>query len=181
VGPAIIGFGKEHKELMEQFRHLSMYGAMISDETRGRVLGAISGSPIIWYNINKKDKEKMLKAILEVSRVLLAAGAKKVFPAIQKHNVLTSIDEIDRIDRSKVRATDLEMMAFHPMGTARMGKDPGASVVDPNLESHEIKGLFVADASVFPSSLGVNPQLTIMAFAKRAAEYIVKNKANYIT
>jgi choline dehydrogenase-like flavoprotein len=60
-------------------------------------------------------------------------------------------------------------MAFHPLGTARAGADPGASVVDPELQVHEVAGLYVADGSVVPSSLGVNPQITIMALAARLA------------
>ena len=60
-----------------------------------------------------------------------------------------------------------------------MGNDPRTSVVDLNLETHDIKGLFVTDGSVFPSSLGVNPQVTIMAFATRAADYIADNFHKY--
>jgi choline dehydrogenase-like flavoprotein len=60
-------------------------------------------------------------------------------------------------------------MAFHPLGTARAGADPAASVVDPHLQVHGIGGLYVADGSVVPSALGVNPQITIMALAARLA------------
>ena len=60
-------------------------------------------------------------------------------------------------------------MAFHPLGTARAGADPARSVVDPHLEVHGVHGLHVADGSVVPSSLGVNPQITIMALALSVA------------
>jgi choline dehydrogenase-like flavoprotein len=70
-------------------------------------------------------------------------------------------------------------MAFHPLGTCRMGNDPRKAVLDLNLESHDIKGLFVPDGSPFPSSLGVNPQVTIMAFATRTADYIASNINRY--
>jgi len=60
-------------------------------------------------------------------------------------------------------------MAFHPLGTARADADRSRGVVDPNLGVHGIAGLHIADGSVVPSSLGVNPQLTIMALATRLA------------
>jgi len=63
-------------------------------------------------------------------------------------------------------------MAFHPLGTCAMGADPRRSVVNFELESHDVKGLYVMDASAIPDSLGVNPQITIMAIAMRAARIL---------
>jgi choline dehydrogenase-like flavoprotein len=65
-----------------------------------------------------------------------------------------------------------EVSAFHPLGTARIGLTPQRGFVDPQLESWELDGLYVVDGSVLPTSLVVNPQLTIMAFATRAADHI---------
>jgi choline dehydrogenase-like flavoprotein len=60
-------------------------------------------------------------------------------------------------------------MAFHPLGTARAGADPRRSVTDASGLVHGVPGLYVADASVVPTALGVNPQITIMALAARMA------------
>ena len=68
----------------------------------------------------------------------------------------------------------LTTVGFHPMGTCRMGRDPEVSVVGPFGEAHSLPGLFVADASIFPSCLGVNPQVSIMAFATRTAWHIAE-------
>jgi choline dehydrogenase-like flavoprotein len=73
------------------------------------------------------------------------------------------------LDERGVRPAQLRLEAFHPMGTARMGSSSSASVVGPSGEAHDVPGLFVADASVLPTSLGANPQLTIMAVARRVA------------
>ncbi len=70
-------------------------------------------------------------------------------------------------------------MAFHPMGTCRMGADPKRSVVNSFGESYDIKNLFIVDASIFPSSLGVNPQESIMAFSTRSAFYVLENERRY--
>jgi choline dehydrogenase-like flavoprotein len=63
-------------------------------------------------------------------------------------------------------------MAFHPLGTARAGSDPAMSVVDPQLQVRGAPGVYVADGGVVPSSLGVNPQITIMALAARLARQL---------
>jgi choline dehydrogenase-like flavoprotein len=81
------------------------------------------------------------------------------------------------LDERAVRPGELRLEAFHPMGTARMGSDPRSSVVAPSGETHDVPGLFVADASVLPTSLGANPQLTIMAVARRIARGVAERLA----
>ena len=66
------------------------------------------------------------------------------------------------------------------MGTCRMGKDPKKSVVNRELESHEVKGLFICDASILPTSTLVNPQMTIMAFATRLGFWLKENREQYL-
>jgi choline dehydrogenase-like flavoprotein len=64
------------------------------------------------------------------------------------------------------------------MGTCQMGAERRTSVVDPYGESWDVKNLFIADASIFPTCLGVNPMESIMAFANRTADYIHRMKLN---
>jgi len=64
------------------------------------------------------------------------------------------------------------LISTHTQGGCRMGDDPTKSVVDHRGESHEVKRLFVADASLIPRTLSVNPSLTVMALATRQAEHI---------
>jgi choline dehydrogenase-like flavoprotein len=89
--------------------------------------------------------------------------------------VINSPAEVEKFSDLKVHAGDFTTMAFHPMGTCRMGANKKKSVVDLNLETWQLRNLFIADASVFPTSLGVNPQETIWAFATKCAEHISKN------
>jgi choline dehydrogenase-like flavoprotein len=56
-----------------------------------------------------------------------------------------------------------------------MGSDPRKSIVDDHCQTHDVKGLFVIDGSVTPTSLGVNPQVTILAIAEKSAEWIAGN------
>jgi len=80
------------------------------------------------------------------------------------------------VRRAQVRAQDLVLMAFHPLGTARADARPDHGVVDGELCLHDMENVWVADASMIPSSIGVNPQITIMALATRLA-YALLGKA----
>ncbi|MGH7269689.1 MAG: GMC family oxidoreductase, partial [Polyangiaceae bacterium] len=80
----------------------------------------------------------------------------------------------DRLDVSALRSHSVPLTAVHPMGTMRMGEDPRVSVVRSTGEHHQIKGLFVADGSLFPTSIGVPPQISIYAFALHLAPRVVE-------
>jgi choline dehydrogenase-like flavoprotein len=84
--------------------------------------------------------------------------------------VLHNAAEARALQELRLKPTDIEMMAFHPQGTCRMGEDPAQAVVDSYGRHHGTRNLLVADASLFPSSCKVNPQITIMALATRIAE-----------
>ena len=108
-----------------------------------------------------------------LAQVFFAAGAKVV------HTPIAGFDVLDLAARSRRRCGarrsapwDLDLSAYHPLGTARMGRDPATSVVDADHQLHDTPGLYVVDGAAVPSSLGVNPQITIMALATRAAEKI---------
>jgi choline dehydrogenase-like flavoprotein len=74
--------------------------------------------------------------------------------------------------RRGVRQGEIPIASTHPQSTCRMGADPRTSVVDAWGASHEVRGLFVADMSVFPTSLGAPPQITTAALADRTARHI---------
>ncbi len=78
-------------------------------------------------------------------------------------------DDLSALRGREIRARDITLMAFHPLGTARADARPANGVVDGDLKLWGVDGLYVSDASVLPSSLGVNPQITIMALATRLA------------
>jgi choline dehydrogenase-like flavoprotein len=93
---------------------------------------------------------------------MLAGGASWVTCAIRGAQRTSDPDALaSAIAPATIR--DVTMYAAHPMSTMRMGIDPETSVVDPSGFAHRLRGLSVADASVFPTSLGVNPQLTVLA------------------
>ena len=161
---------------MEQFDHLACFGFMVTDEGRGWIRWLPNGDPIIYYSIRRNEIGKFVKALRFMSEVFLAAGAREIYTGLRPIPIVTpetGLKGFDRLMESRsVRRTDFELAAFHPLGTCRMGADPSRSVVNSYGEVHGYKNLFIADGSVFPSPLGVNPQETIMAFATRTAEHI---------
>ncbi len=177
---ALPGVGEDHKYIASRYNHLAAFGVMVSDTTRGRVRpGHFGYAFTAFYSLNQTDAERLHKGIGYVADIFFAAGAKRVFTGCYAKPVLDSRQDLAAFREIRVRPWHFEVMAFHPLGTCRMGNDPRDSVVNLNLESHDIKGLFIPDGSPFPSSLGVNPQLTIMAFATRCADHIAGKIARY--
>jgi choline dehydrogenase-like flavoprotein len=157
---------------MEQYRHVATFGFMVKDTSRGAVRAGPGGAPLITYNMNDEDARKMKRALAILCEVFLEAGAKRVLPFVAGFDEVRSKVDVERFRAQKVSASQIEVTAFHPLGTCRVGADPQTSVLGPDHEAHEVERLFVADGSAVPSSLGVNPQMTIMAMALRAAEII---------
>jgi choline dehydrogenase-like flavoprotein len=96
-------------------------------------------------------------------------GVEEVFTSVRSQPVLRSMAEARDLGDQEIRSKYFDVMAFHPMGTARMSADPARGVVDGSGSVHGHEGLYVADASVLPSSTRRNPQLTIMAVATKIA------------
>jgi hypothetical protein len=166
--------------LKEEFHHLVMGGALIEDTGSGQVRIGPFDTVIPTYQLNEHDFHQTIRAVALLAEVFFAAGAKKCYLPFAGLRVITSVDDIPKIFKLKLKPVDIEMLTVHIMGTAQMGADPAQSVVNPYGEFHNVKGLYVADASIFPTSIGVNPQITIMAFATRTAEYIANNFRYYL-
>lgn len=169
LGPRMI-------ELAEGFDRVASFGFMIRDTSRGSVR-LVRGRPVVTYNLGGDDVARIKRGIELLTRVFFAAGARAVLTPIHGFDELRSVDDADRIAAARVRASDLTLSAHHPLGTARMGVDPGRAVVGADHQVHGTPGLYVVDGSVIPSALGVNPQVTIMALATRAAALLAARLA----
>jgi choline dehydrogenase-like flavoprotein len=169
------GVGQDLKELAAAYRRLSAFGVMVTDTSVGSVRPGHLGEPFtIQYQINRADAESLRFGIARVAEIYLAAGAKRIFTGFHKVPVVDSKAALERLESSHLTPHDLEVMAFHPLGTCRMGADPRKSVAGFSLETHDVESLFIMDGSVIPGSLGVNPQITIMALAMRAARMLAE-------
>jgi choline dehydrogenase-like flavoprotein len=163
IGPELI-------RLAESFDHVASFGFLVEDSSRGSVHG-VRGQPVIRYWLTERDVSHIKRGLDVLAQIFFAAGAHTVHVPIAGFERLRA-DDLPALRRARVRPWDLDLSAYHPLGTARMGRDPATSVVDPDHQMHDVAGLYVVDGSSVPTPLGVNPQITIMAMATRAAEKI---------
>jgi choline dehydrogenase-like flavoprotein len=162
--------GAQLTELMEQYDKLACFAMIIEDTSRGRVRPGPGGRPLITYWVNDHDVARLKRGVEILCRVFFAAGARRVLPIVHGFDELTDERDLERLRRARLTARDFDITAYHPLGTARMGRDPKTSVIGPDHQLHDLPGCYVTDGSAVPSSPAVNPQLTIMALATRAAE-----------
>ena len=173
IGANLIpGFGIPHKELMSKYKGFIDAGVLVSDTSSGEVL-SIGGVPVIKYKLHDIDFLKLKRGMNALAEIFFAAGAKYVFPLSQKGFIARNIREF-REGVEKIKKEEMICGSIHPMGTAKMGRDKEKSFVNQFLESHIIKGLFVVDASVLPTSTVINPQETIMILSTHAAKNFIK-------
>lgn len=168
--------GEAHARAMASYPRLAQFGLMVSDSSRGRVrsLGgsgrftpaALRDAPLISYSLDDADLQRFRDGLARLREMFLAAGAKEVYLPLPQG-----------VEPQSASRSDLRLMAFHPLGTARADARQSHGVVDSNLEVHGAEGVYVADGSVVPSSLGVNPQLTIMGLATRLAFHLLGRRA----
>lgn len=181
------GSGDDHIAFMKDFRHYAAMNCFVQDQNHGRVrwvdTGNGKGEQRIEWQLAREDVEGLKKLTSIAARIYFAAGAERVYLPTFEKLAANSVFELDalveKINYGIAGMYTFRTLAIHPQGTARMGADPTYSVVRPTGETHEVSGLFVADASLLPSGLGVSPQMTVHALASRIAEYINKNESNY--
>jgi choline dehydrogenase-like flavoprotein len=170
------GVGAELEERLLAYDRLAIIGVHLSDRSEGRVV-VRGGRTRVRYRLTGDDASRIAFGIARAADIHFAAGAREVYPQVGRLGPLEPGQQVERVERGGVRPRDLRLEAFHPMGTARMGSDPQRCVVAPNGELHDAAGLFIADASLFPTSLRVNPMLTIMACARRIARGVAEQLA----
>lgn len=166
------GFATELGEFMRFYNRLTSQYSVIDDENPGSVRLDSDGNAIYTYSSHGVDLLKIRDFLIKSARILLVAGAKEVVFPTNRSVRIRSEKELAALADWRVHSGDIGMAGPHPMGTACMGSDPRRSVVDLNGEAHDVKGLFVVDSSVFPTSLGVDPSFTIMARAAMTADYV---------
>jgi choline dehydrogenase-like flavoprotein len=171
VPPELLAFSlgpDGHYETMARFSSAVVIGAIVSDTSRGRVLDA-PGGPLLVYRQNRDDARQVRFAVARMAELLFAGGARRVLTPLAHPHTLDSPSDIPAIESQRGPLRDAELLTIHPMGTCRMGADARRSVTDARGRVHGTRALYVADASLLPSSIGVNPQVTIMALASRIA------------
>ena len=175
VAASLPGFGEDHRALMERYRHIAALLVLLHDRTTGRVSVDYKGSPSIAYRPHRSDRRILVEGIINAARLLFAAGATEILMPYTQHFPIKTTADLDIIRQRGIVPNDILLASSHPQGTLRMGENPNKSVVNLSGESHAVKGLFVADASLFPTSVGIPPTLTIAALATYVARQMSAN------
>jgi choline dehydrogenase-like flavoprotein len=171
------GAGAELNERIERYDRLAVIGVHMSERTsRGRIR-ARNGRTRITYRLSEQDTQAIQFGIARAADIHFAAGATEVYPQLAGLGSIEARRGSSPIENARIKPRDLRLEAFHPMGTVRMGADRSSSVVSPTGECHDVPGLYVADASIFPTSFRVNPMITIMACARRIATGLAERLA----
>jgi choline dehydrogenase-like flavoprotein len=185
-GPSLIGSAlpfttaREHKEMMERVRYGVTFIGLLRDRGHGRVEIDGDGQAVPFYSLTDElDVRNTQRAIDAQARLHVAAGAREIQPMAAGAPSWRPGDDLDgaiaRWQRVPLAAGGFRLFSAHQMGTCRMGKDPSTSVANPWGELHDTKGVWIGDASAFPTSSGTNPMITIMALAHRTAEAIASS------
>jgi choline dehydrogenase-like flavoprotein len=169
--------GRQHKETMAKGATTSALVMLVRDRGHGRVTIDGAGNPVHHYELaDELDVRHFRRGLAELVRMHDAAGAREVLALSRKlqHWHRDGGEPVEafarRVHDGPLSPHEHAIFSLHHMGSARMGADPKTSVADPWGELHDTPGVWIGDASAFPSASGTNPMITTMALARRTAE-----------
>ena len=178
------GFGAGHSQLMRAFSRLQMILVLACDRAtpNNRITVNSAGRPVVHYTFTNETIEAMVRATRAASRIFFAAGAVRVHapsadPPLLERNDADKIDAL--VHARHFQPGRLSVSAAHLMGGCAMGQSHDA-VTDSFGRVHGVPWLRVADASLFPDALEINPYVTIMALADRVAEGIKDDAGTFL-
>jgi choline dehydrogenase-like flavoprotein len=171
-----------HASEMSGARNRAILIALTRDRGEGSV--GLDERADVTYRLAPDDARRMATGLAGAARIAFAAGALSVATLHAEPLRLTAAEATPagldafaaELARRAAARAPVALFSAHQMGTARMGPSAGGGVIDPDGRVYGVEGLLVADASAFPSASGVNPMLTIMALAHRAASAFIARR-----
>lgn len=165
-----------HEDLVNShWRNMAIYYAMTNAEGKGAVKALpLYKDPIVQYSLTDNERRNLANGLKKLCELLFAAGAKTLFPSITGSPALQGPEDLAKLpDIIDERTTNL--MTIHLFSSCPMGEDRKKCAADSFGRLHGEEGLYVNDASLLPTALGVNPQGTIMAFALRNIKQFINH------
>jgi choline dehydrogenase-like flavoprotein len=176
---AFPGTGDAHRRLTERLPYLQATIALLIDGQHDDEGGTVSvdgaGRIKVHYPMAPALREAAVHALGNMARLQLAAGARELVTLHDSPLVLKTEADLARLAEAPFGPNLHAAFSAHQMGGCAMGGDPRTSVVNSSGRHHELENVWVVDGSVFPTSLGVNPQLTIYALASRFSDEILND------
>ena len=172
-------YGAELGALMADYNRVVTAGPLVSDTGTGRVRYLPGFGPQVFYQLTERDAARVVRGVELTARALFTAGARRVLLPFEGAPVVHSPGELGRLLARPVPRRALQLFSIHLMGTARMSADPRRGVTGSFGEFHGVPGLVVADASLFPGPIGINPMETVIALAMRNARRLLDRRDAY--
>jgi choline dehydrogenase-like flavoprotein len=166
------GVGREWLDLMSEFARAAVWVLPLRSFAEGEV-GIGRRERSIRFSLDPRDLPNLRRGLRRAADLLFAAGAREVVLPVHGLPHRLRLGQSALIEETPGAASAFPLAISHLFGTARMSRRPEAGVVAPDFRVHGTANLYVVDASVFPTNLGVNPQLAIMALARIAARRII--------
>ncbi|MCU1279062.1 MAG: Oxidoreductase, family [bacterium] len=164
------GAGARFARRLEELPQVANWAVALKAEAEGTIRPSLLFGDLVKYDVTRGDLERLRLGMRKLAEMHFAAGAREVVSGVAGlPETLTSRDQAALFDEAPLDARAYSLVMTHLFGGCRAGKDATTSVVDPTLKVHGVDGLYVMDASVFPTNTGVNPQHSIMSIATVAA------------
>jgi len=178
------------------FNHLALFIGISRDRSsaENRVTLDADGQSVINYQVTLADTPMLLAGLAAQIRLMFAAGCTVIFPlhetvswfvrdesqtpTQQRQALDTYIEKVVALGRGGFEPLKMLCFSAHQMGSCRMASTPEEGPVSPTGELWEAENLYVADASVFPTSLGVNPMITVESFAIVISKSVISKLAD---
>lgn len=167
------GWFDEHYGNMRLAGNMTSYGMVVGTDGESRVFHNNMTNDMGFHaKLTDRDMERMVQGLDKLARVLFDAGARRIIVNTWDHGSLTSPSDIPALLKQACDPRFISLASAHPQGGNAIGRNRKMGVLDESFRVHGYANLFVADASAFPTSLQVNPQMTVMSLARYAASRI---------
>jgi choline dehydrogenase-like flavoprotein len=170
------GWFADHRNNMRRYDRLTSVGVLVG--TQGNAVTRPTGltGRDIQFTPTGEDWKTLLDGLLLAGDILLAGGARTVMPHTFEYMEFDSKDAWHRFPSKLRDPSDMTLGTGHPQGGNRLSAQRALGVLDPEFKVWDYENLFVCDASAFPTSIGVNPQLTVMALARYAVPFVARSR-----
>ncbi len=169
---AMPGWFEDHFNNMKRYNKLACAGILVGTEANAEVRSSGLTGRIIHYKPTQSDLKKLLDGLELSGRIFLNAGAKSIIPNTFRYYEFNNEEELQKLKYYVKGPRDISLGSGHPQGGNIISKNSEIGVVDSDFKVFGYDNLYVCDASVFPSSIGVNPQITVMSLADYAVDLI---------
>jgi choline dehydrogenase-like flavoprotein len=164
------GLGAEHRGLMERYARLGVLTAMLHDHTAGTVRARGPMGVDVDYWPDAADRAQLVEGLVRAAELWFAAGARRVFVPGRRLITLERGEDPATLRALQLEPGAIDLTAVHPMASVPMGDDPATAAVGSDGRHHHLAGLWIADGSLFPGSIGVPPQLSIYALGRHVGQ-----------